>query len=406
MTSDAFLPGYRVLDLTDEKGVFCTKLLADYGADVIRIEPPSGDAGRLKGPFPNDEPGANNSLYYAFFNTNKRSITLSIETEAGRDLLRKLVAKADVLVECHAVGYLDRLGLGYKELRDLNPELVMASITPFGQTGPWREYKSADLVVTAASGYMQITGEPDEAPVRLGNDHSHYPAAQCAAVAIVAALYHRDAISGMGQHIDVSQQEALLTYHTDAHPALLWRQRGENVIRVGTNSDLVIPLGAYPCSDGWVAAGVITGREWDTLAQWIHEVTGNEEILNPAYRGGTQERYPHKDIVSALFMDFTARFTVQELFHEGQRRNLVFLPVNEVGDLLSDPQLEASRFWRELDHPTLGSLRYPLGIFDGDDIPVSSMPAPELGQHNQDIYCDEMGVSLEELVMLRGAGVI
>ena len=159
---------------------------------------------------------------------------------------------------------------------------------------------------------------------------------------ILAALYHRDFNgSGQGQHIDVSSQEALITYYTDAHPALLWRKLGQNVTRVGTNSTLVIPLGAYPCKDGWIAAGV-TPREWDALAGWIHEVTGNDEVLNEAYRGGNQDRAEHIDIITALFLEFAENFTVQELFHEGQRRNLVFLPVNEVADLLVDPQL-ASR---------------------------------------------------------------
>ena len=400
------LPPYRVLDLTDEKGVFCTKLLADYGADVIRIEPPWGDHGRSRGPFPGDEPDSEASAYFLFYNTNKRSITLDLDAEAGRSLLRRLAAKADVVVESLPVGYLQGLGLGYDSLSEANPGLVMASISPFGQSGPWKEYKSSDLIVMAASGYMQITGDPDGPPVRQGNEQSHFPGSQHAAVAIMGALYHRDMLSGEGKYIDVSLQEALITYYTDAQPALAWMQLGENVTRVGTNSTLVVPLGAFPCKDGWISAGIITPREWDTLAQWIYEVTGNEEVLNEQYRGGNQERAPHIDILSALFIDFSSRFTGEELFHEGQKRNLVFLPVTDVSDLLQDPQLEASHLWGEIDHPHAGRLKYPLGVFDSDDITPSLAPAPLLGQHNQDIYCGELGLSLVELAELRAAGVI
>jgi len=403
---DSLFPPYRVLDLTDDKGVFCAKLLADYGADVIRVEPPAGDPGRARGPFPQDNPDPEKSLYFLFYNTNKRSITLNLEAPSGRSIFRRLAAKADVVVESFPVGYLKSLGLDYASLQEANPGLVMASITPFGQTGPWRDYKSSDLIAMAASGYMELTGDPDRPPVRQGNEQSHFPGAQYAAVAILAALYHRDMLSSSGQYIDVSLQEALITYYTDAHPALAWTQLGQNVTRVGTNSTLVIPLGAYPCQDGWISAGIITPREWDTLAQWIYEVSGNEEVLKEQYRGGNQERAPHIDIITAMFVDFTSRFTAEVLFHEGQKRNLVFIPVNDVSALLRDPQLAASHFWAELDHPQVDRLQYPLGIFYSDEVSPARAAAPQLGQDNQAIYCGELGFSREELVTLRATGVI
>ena len=407
MQSDnALLPPYRVLDLTDGQGVFCTKLLADYGADVVKVEPPTGDQGRAKGPFANDDPQTESSLYFLFYNTNKRSITLDLATEEGRDIFKRLAAQADVVVESLPVGHMKGLGLDYESLREAKPGLVMASISPFGQTGPWKNFKSSDLIAMAASGYMQITGDPDQPPVRLGNEHSHFPGAQYAAVAILAALYHRDMLSGEGQYIDVSLQEALITYYTDAHPALAWMQLGQNVTRVGTNSTLVIPLGAFPCKDGWISAGIITPREWDALAAWIHEVTGNDEILNEQYRGGNQDRAPHIDMITAMFVDFSTRFNAEELFHEGQKRNLVFLPVNDVSALLDDPQLEASHLWSELDHPVVGALKYPLGVFDSEDIAPSAVAAPRLGQDNQAIYCGELGLSPQELVTLRAQGVV
>ena len=233
-----------------------------------------------------------------------------------------------------------------------------------------------------------------------------FPGAQFAAASILAALYHRDFGDGEGQHIDVSLQEALITYYTDAHPALAWMLLGDNVTRVGATSTLVIPLGAYPSSDGWISAGIITPREWDTLAQWIYEVTGNEEVLNEAYRGGNQDRAPFNDIITALVIDFTTRYTSEFLFHEGQRRNLVFIPVNTVSDLLADPQLEASNFWFGIDHPQTGTLQYPQGVFDSEEVSPATNAAPTLGQDNEAIYAGELGLSEAELSALKSEGVI
>ncbi len=403
---DSLLPRYRVLDLGAAAGVFCTKLLADYGADVLKVEPPAGDPGRAKGPFLEDLPGAERSLYFLFYNTNKRSVTLDLEAESGRDIFLRLAANADVVVEGFPVGYLKGLGLDYDALKEANPGLIMASVTPFGQSGPWKDYKSSDLVTMAASGYMQITGDPDGPPVRQGNEQSHFAGAQYAAAGILAALYYRDAVSGSGQYIDVSQQEALITYYADAHPALLWMQQGQNVTRVGTSSTLVIPLGAYPCRDGWISAGIITPREWEILSQWIFEVTGNPEILDEKYQGGNQERAPHLDIITAMFIEFAMRFSAEELFHEGQKRNLVFLPVNEVAGVLADPQLEAGRFWTQVEHPEAGSLKYPLGIFNSPEVGPAANPAPRLGQDNEAVYCGELGFEKADLVQLRASGTI
>ncbi len=400
------LPPYRILDLSGPEAVFCGKLLADYGADVLRVEPPGGDPSRARAPFAGDEEGPDRSLYFLFYNTNKRSITLDLESDRGRDLFRRLVAQSDVVIESYAVGHMASLGLGYNDLRAVNPGIVVASVTPFGQTGPWKDYKSNDLIALAASGFMQITGEPDGPPMRQGNDQSHFPGAQFAASSILAALYHRDFGGGEGQHIDVSLQEALITYYTDAHPALAHMLLGENVTRVGATSTLVIPLGAYPSADGWISAGIITPREWDALSDWIYEVTGNEEVLNEAYKGGNQDRAPYNDIITALVIDFTTRYTSEYLFHEGQRRNLVFIPVNNVSDLLADPQLEASNFWFGIDHPATGTVQYPQGVFDSEEVSPATNPAPALGQHNEAIYAGELGLNDAELAALRNEGVI
>ena len=399
------LPPYRVLDLTGPEGVFCGKLLADYGAEVIKVEPPTGDVTRQRPPFISDVPGIERSSYFLFYNTNKKSVTVDLETSEGQVVFKKLAASADVLLESFPVNYMQSLGLDYDSLRQVNPGLIMASITPFGQTGPWKDYKSTDLISLAASGFMQITGDPDGPPLRQGNEQSHFPGAQHAATAIMGALFYRDMQDGRGQYIDVSMQEAMITYYTDAHPALAYIQRGENVTRVGTNSTLVIPLGAYPSKDGWISAGIITPREWENLSNWMFEVTGNEEILNEDYKGGNQDRAPYNDIITALVIDFTTRFTSEELFHQGQERNLVFIPVNTVSDLLVDPQLDASNFWFDIDHADAGNLKYPLGVFDSEEVTPTTNPAPYLGQDNEVIF-GELGLDEAELASLRTRGVI
>ena len=399
------LPPYRILDLTGPEGVFCGKLLADYGAEVIKVEPPNGDSARQRPPFIGDDPGSEQSSYFLFYNTNKKSVTVDLEKPEGRDLFKKLIVSADVLIESFPVGYLKSLGLDFDSIQPGNPGLIMASITPFGQTGPWKDYKSTDLIALAASGFMQITGDPDGPPLRQGNEQSHFPGSQHAATAIMGALFYRDMQGGSGQYIDVSMQEAMITYYTDAHPALAWMQRGENVTRVGTNSTLVIPLGAYPSKDGWISAGIITPREWENLSQWMYEVTGNEEILNDDYKGGNQDRAPFNDIITALVIDFTTRFTSDELFHQGQERNLVFIPVNAVSDLLNDPQLDSSNFWFDLEHSEVGTLKYPLGVFDSEEVSPLTKSAPHLGQDNEAIF-SELGLSESELATLRNQGAI
>ena len=179
----------------------------------------------------------------------------------------------------------------------------------------------------------------------------------------------------------------------------------QNVTRVGHTSTLAVPLGAYPSQDGWIAAGIVTAREWDTLAEWVYEVTGNEEVLSEAYKGANQDRAPYNDVITALVIDFTTRFTSEYLFHEGQRRNLVFIPVNTVSDLLADPQLEASNFWFDLDRAETSRLKYPLGVYTSEEISPCTNPAPELGQDNEAIY-GEIGFNPNTLASLKTAGII
>jgi crotonobetainyl-CoA:carnitine CoA-transferase CaiB-like acyl-CoA transferase len=391
--------------MADETGAFAAKLLGDLGADVIKVEPPGGDPARAHPPFFRNHQRPETSLDFLAFNTNKRSVTLDIRHPMGRSCFLDLVRRADAVIESFPPGTLDRLGLGYSALREVNPRVVVASITPYGQTGPRRHHLSSDVIAMATSGFMQVTGDPHGPPTRLGNGQSRFPAALYAALGAVAALLHRDWHTGSGQSIDVSVQEALLSFYLEQHPVLFWTVRGKNVIRVGPVSNLSVPAGVFPCQDGWVGIGVFADREWEIISQWLCDVTGREEILSAELRGGIHARAAHRDLIEAVVMDFTLRQTRAQLFREGQRRDLVVVPVNTVADLVADEALAQSSFWKALDHPVAGQLRYPLRIL-GPEVPAAGGAAPLLGEANEEILCGELGLSREQLEALRAARVI
>ncbi len=403
--SEFFLPRYRILDLTDATGAFAGKLLADLGAEVIKVEPPAGDPSRWRPPFFRDQASAETSLDFLAFNTNKRSLSLDIAHSRGRDWFLRLLRTADALVENFLPGELEAQGLSWRALHEANAHLVWVSITPYGASGPRSGYLASDIVSLATSGFMQVTGDPDGPPMRLGNEQSRFPGALYAALGTVAALFYRDWHGIGGQHIDISMQEALLSFYLEQHPVLCWNVRKKNVVRVGPVSSLSVPAGVFPCADGWVGIGIFTDREWDVLAQWLYEVTGREEILAQELRGGIHARAPHRDLIEAVLLDFTLRQTRAELFREGQRRNLVVVPVNTIADLLADPALAEANFWKTLEHPVVGPLRYPLNLL-GPEVATASRAAPQLGEANEEILCRELGMSAAEFESLRAAGVI
>ncbi len=246
------LDQYRVLDLTDEKGLFCGKLLADLGADVIQVEPPAGNPARTLPPFLGDEPGVDRSLYWLAYGAGKRSITLGLRMDAGRALFRRLCGTADFVVESFPADYLATLGLGYETLREANPRLIMASITPFGQTGPYQDYKGSDLIASAMGGMVYCTGDPDRAPLRISVDQAYCQSGLHAAIGMLIALNER-AASGQGQHVDVSMQASMTrTLHTQLpyweYSRHVVQRAGPFRFRGGAATREV-----WPCQDGFVA---------------------------------------------------------------------------------------------------------------------------------------------------------
>jgi len=394
-----------VLELADERGVYCGKLLADMGADVIKIERPGGDATREIPPFWGSQPHPERSLFFLYTNTSKRGVTLDLRREEGQVLFRRLAETADLVLETFRPGFLDRLGLGYGDLRELNPGIVLTSITGFGQTGPHRSFKSSEIVASALGGPMYVTGEEDDPPVKLAGSQAHMMASTYAAVSSMIALYHR-AISGEGQHVDISVEETTVSV---AHICGVGKWLDDGIIprRRGTGLFASVPSGAYPCTDGMVYLMINRPLHWQALARWIHEVTGNQEVLDPMFEGPSSTRQPYRELLDLFISELTSRFTVDEVYHEGQRRHIAFTPVNSAAAVAEDAHLVARNYFVEVEHPGAGTLAYPGAAYLHSATPWRiARPAPAAGEHNQEIYGEELGVAAEQLRSFEETGII
>ena len=370
-----------------------------------RSSDPAATRARRVPPFWRGEAGDDTSFAFLHANTSKRGITLDVARPEGRDLFARLARTADVVVETLPPGRLDALGIGYAALRRANPRLVLTSITPFGQTGPQRDYQSSDLVASALGGALYVTGEADDPPVVLAGSQAHVSACSFAAVASLVALLHASR-TGEGQHVDVSVQEAV-TAVTHICGVGKWLDDGIVPKRRGAGLFASVPSGAYPCRDGLVYLMVNRPQHWKALAEWIHEETGNEEVLDPMFEGPSSRRQEHRELIDLFVCDLTQRFTAGEVYHEGQRRHIAFTPVSTAADVARDPQLAARGYFVSLEHPSGGRLRYPGAPYRLERTPWAlRRPAPRVGEHNREVYVDEVGLSEERLRALRDDGVV
>ena len=396
---EGLLEGIRVLDLgRDVSGTFCAKLLADYGADVIKVEPPEvGDAARRAGPFVGDDPHPDKSIKFLYLNTNKRSITLDVGCESGRHVLNSLLPRVDVLVENYMPAESESLDMTYAALSGKNPSLVVTSITPFGQTGPYRDLAATDIVTCALSGLMYHSGDSDREPLRSALDQSSYVAGANAAAATLAALFQRLS-SGQGQHVDVSVVECLASHLVQAVPyySYMGAIKGRRPVR-GSGFDELMPA-----KDGYVVPSVQGSQPWPVIADLI----GGEALTDGRFTTGSG-RIEHGEELKEHLIEALASWDRKQLFQASGERRLVFGMAQDGGDLFDCPHLKERGFFVEVDHPVAGPARYPgmgprLSELDFD----ISRPAPLLGQHNAEIYCDELGYSSQDLVNLRASGTI
>jgi len=399
------LSGRRVLELADEKGAYCGKLLADLGADVIKLEPPGGDPSRRTPPTIQAGSGREESLSFLYLNTSKRGVTLDLQRSEGRELFEKLASSADLVIEALAPGTLESLGLGYESLRQANARLVLPSISGFGQTGPHRAFRSSDLVASALGGSMAVTGDETDPPVRLAGSQAHVAAATVAAASSLIALLS-SSVRGEGQHVDISVQEVVASV---SHICGVGKWLDDGIVpkRQGTGLFASVPSGAYPCRDGSIYLMVNRPLHWKALAQWVHEATGNQEILDPMFEGPSSNRLPYREFLDLFISDLMSRLSVEEAYRDGQSRHIAVTPVHSAAAVAADPHLESRGFFEEVDHPMVGRLTYPGAPYRHSKTPWRIYRcAPSLGQHNREIFCDELGLSEAAVQELQAGGVI
>ena len=405
----------RALDLTDDKGFLCGKIFADLGADVIKVERPGGDPSRQIGGFWGDVSDPEKSLYWFAYNSNKRGITLNIESAEGRDILKKLVKTADFVIESFPPGYLDNLGISYIDLSSINKGIIMASITPFGQEGPYRDYKGPDIVVMGMSGTLYQTGEYDGPPVHISMPQACLHAGADAAVGCMVAYYHREA-TGEGQHVDISMQQSAAWFQANAVPTWELNKgilRRAGAFRAGVSKD-VGQRQVWPCKDGYVFFNVIGGRtgakSLSALVEWM-----DAEGLATDYQRHmdwdnfdmfTVTREQMQQILQPVG-EFFLKHTSQELLKGAVSRGVSLGPLSSMHDLLNDECLKERHFWKEIEHPELGaSLTYPREFVRSSEIDCSMrFRAPLIGEHNEEVYHD-IGLSEQDLLKLKKAGII
>ena len=410
------LESFRVLDLTNANGFLCGKILADLGADVIKIEKPGGDCDRNIGPFFQKTPDPQKSLYWFAYNANKRGITLDIESDEGQRILKQLVETADFLLESFPPGYMEKLGLSYAVLKEINPRLIFTSVTPFGQTGPLKDHKASDLVVMAMSGFMYITGRAGQVPLRISFPQSFLLASAHAASATMVAHYYRQT-TGEGQYVDVSAQECVLWEISNAVP--LWELNGIILKRTGSYlsgrwSDTKQKL-LWRCQDGYVVFYVLGGafgaKTNRAVVEWMQE-----EGVAPDYFTNfdwnafdmAKQTQEMQDQIEAPIARLFERHTKAELYQEAQKRGIMLCPVSTTKDILENAQLKARDFWISIDHPELSTkIDYPGAFAKLSDTPIAiNRRAPLPGEHNADIYEKELGLNKSKLAALRQSGTI
>ena len=413
------LSSLLALDLTDEKGFLCGKILADLGVDVIKVEPPGGDTARLMGPPHDDEPHSDQSLYWWAYNANKRSITLNIRSQDGQALFRRLVERADFVVESYQPGYLDGLGLGYASLRELNPRLVFTSLTPFGQEGAYRDYKATDLTLMAMSSFMYLLGEPDGPPVRVTLPQSYLWASAYAALGTLIAHYHRTR-TGEGQYVDASAQagaawaSGFAPYFWDAMQVNPRRAGNQMTGRSHKDPTATYPA-AYPCKDGYIAFPLYSGRAGAVSNRALVEWMDEQGMAPPELKEKDWNKFDQFQATQAEYDQITgpiSRFfegiTKKDFYREAVRRRIMGYPASTADDILEDPQLEARHFWEHMEHPEQGQqFKFPGPFAKLSLTPLTlRRQAPLIGEHNEEVYVERLGLSREELTALQETGVI
>lgn len=396
--STSLLSGYRVLDLTSSMGAFCGKLLRDLGMDVIKVEPPGGDAARSEPPFAKNHNHREGSLRFAYLNAGKRSVTLDIVKESGRKLLLDLVARSDIVLETFTPGYLTAHRLGYEALLEKQSKLILVSLTGFGQDGPYAQYKTPDIVGNAMGGLLYISGDPAMTPCNPPETQSYYYASLFACYGVMLALWQRET-RGIGAWIDTSIQASMALHE---HVAFNYSAEGRVMKRAGSQHQHNAPANLFQCKNGWIAL-FVTQNHWPILLKVWDE---HDPALDDPKWINSNLRRQHADYINAQVTSFTSRFLKEDLAELLQKNGIPGLPVNSPSDFMKDPHIQARGFFSTVTHPVLGSFQQPGNCFMVDGTRAGPAPAPLLGQHNEQVFCGELGLAENELAVLAADKVI
>jgi crotonobetainyl-CoA:carnitine CoA-transferase CaiB-like acyl-CoA transferase len=399
MMLPAALDDLTVLDLSQGlAGPICAKILADFGADVIKVEPPEGDAARMMPPHAGDDPDPEKSLVFLLANLNKRGIRLNLNDPRGGELLRQLARSTDIIVESFKPGYLAALGLDHASLVRENPGLIMVSITPFGQTGPYCEYENEEIVTYALSGIMSISGMADREPLKHGGMQSQYEGGLSGALGAFMALHARDEF-GEGQHVDVSLQEVVASTLIIHQPFYSWTGAVQGRRRPGGSSYGQV----QPCKDGYFIWQTGGGAEWTDILEFF----GSEGLREERF-STVAGRTVHGEDLDRLVVEATKDRTMAELFTTASEKyHMLFGVVQRPEELARCPHLAARDFFQEVDHPVIGRIKVPFRLWSmSDGAAVYRRPAPLLGQHNVEVYSEMLGLDANRIATLAANGVI
>ncbi len=403
--AEQVLSDVRVLDLTWYiAGPYCTKLLADYGADVIKVErPPDGDPARKMGPFFRDDPHPEKSGLFLHLNTNKRGITLNLKSEWGQGVIKELVRDVDILVESFSPRVMPSLGLDYEALEKVNPKLVVTSISNFGQTGPYRDFKASELIIYGMGGAMNQIGLPEREPLKKGGNVIQYQGGTMAGIATMMAFLVASE-EGVGQHVDVSLMETQLgTIDRRMAQLLAYQYNKATTARADPRDRRAYPGGIWPCADGYFELAAV-GMLWPSVAKMLDM----PELENdPRFSTVLAQQMPgHKEQFEEIWYPWIMERTKKEIVAKGQASGVLCGPINNMEEVLDDPHWWQREFWVQIEHPVTGKLTYPGAPSKAEQMPwVIRRPAPLLGQHNEEVY-GKLGYTKKELVRLKENGLI
>jgi len=396
------LGGVRVLEYAQfAAGPYCAKLLADLGAEVVKVEKPgAGDEARNRGPFLNDVPHLEWSGLFLYLNTNKLGITLNPEAATGTEVFKELVRGVDILIEDKPPQLMKELGLDYQALEAANPRLVMTSITPFGQTGYYAEYKAYCLnsYHSGLLGYLSPRNSPnlDREPIKAGGLVGEYSCGLNAALATLAALYSQRA-TGSGQHVDVSKQESLISLQRVF--AAFYPNQGINPTRLAQATGMG---GVMRCQDGYISVNFVEDHQWQAVVRLM----GNPGWAQDERYKDIAFRAAHWEEIEPMISEWMLSHTREEI-HRWTQESCPSGPVMSAEEVVNSAQAKARGFFTNIDHPAAGMAKYPTAPYIFSETPWAvDRSAPLLGEHNEQIYCGRLGHTRQDLVRMRQAGII